>query len=86
MVKNGKESEYPHHLFYVIHRQKLEINAARIRNFQICLLKCIQKDSEVQKNKPNKSQWDGIYFFLIEKRNKTPQIFPKPCNYTQYSL
>lgn len=54
--------------------RNLKTILSSIKNFQICLCECIQKDPEVQKNKLNKSQWDRIFFFL-EKRNKTPQIF-----------
>jgi len=72
IVKNRNTLIIP--LPYVLHRQKFENNASSIKNFEICLCKCIQKDPEVHKNKLNKSQWDGISFFL-EKRNKTPQIF-----------
>lgn len=58
-------------LSYVIHRQKFENNTSSIKNFQICLCKCIQRDPEVQKNKLNKSQWDGTFFPREKKQDTT---------------
>lgn len=65
--------------------RNLKTILSSIKNFQICLCKCIQKDPEVQKNKLNKSQWDRISF-PREKKQDTTDFFSKSCNYIQYSL
>jgi len=44
--------------------------------FSSTLCECTQKDPEVQQNKLNKSQWDGIYFlFYREKKQDTTAFF-----------
>lgn len=75
MVKNLNTLIIP--LSYIIHRQKFENNTSSIKNFQICLCKCIQKDPEVQRNKLNKSQWDGIFFFQ-RKETRHHRFFLSP--------
>lgn len=62
-------------LSYVIHRQKLEINTASTTKLSSTLCKFTQKDPEIQKNKLNKSQWDGIYFLFLQRKETRHHSF-----------